>query len=286
MGKFNLILAVILSVLIGASSWCMADEPANVLRKIRVVRSGELLGVEITADKDIVYTCSKMPSLLRVIVDLARTDPGEPETVYKVDSPMISSIRVEKKTINDVMVTRVSINLGENSDFAPLVDPADKKKLTIFLRKAALPQPSAPVAPASEPHVADKQPPEQPPAPTAATPPPVPVEKPAVQPHIQPVIVKGIALGADAIDIQAGATIRDFRSFTLREPGRLVIDIPAATSALRTIAVPENRFGITVVRIGRSGGKLRLVFDAGRKPFPGYRVTTTDTGLRVVPASP
>jgi hypothetical protein len=284
MGTLRLFLAVFLAAQVCAPAWSRADEPANVVRKIRVVRSGEYLGVEITADKDIVYTCSKMPSLLRIIVDLPRTEPGEPDTLYKVDSPMISSIRVEKKTINDVMVTRVSINLAEIADFSPLVTPADKNKLTIFLRKAE-PNESAASADLSPVlSVAEKQPPEQTSAP--ATTAPQPVEKSAVPAPTRAVIVNGVSIGGDAINIQAGAAVPDFRAFTLREPGRLVIDIPGAASNIHTIAVPNNRFGIKTARIGRHEGNLRLVFDTGRKPFPRYRAEATDTGLRVVPVMP
>jgi len=290
MGTSRLFLAILLATLVCAPSWSRADEPANVVKKIRVVRSGEYLGVEITAEKDIVYTCSKMPSLLRIIVDLPRTEPGESDTVYKVDSPMISSIRVEKKTINDVMVTRISINLGENADFAPLVAPADKNKLTIFLRKAPPVEPVASAAPAAVQSIAERKPSVQPPTPlvppaSAAAAPPA-LEEPAEFVPGQPLIVKGVSFGTDAIDIQAGTAVRDFKAFTLRGPGRLVIDIPAATSAVRSIAVPDNRFGVKTMRIGRYEGKLRIVFDTGRSPFPLYRATATKTGLRIVPFRP
>lgn len=291
MCKLNSLVALLLAVLVCAPSGGLADEPANVVRKIRVVRSGENLGVEITADRDIVYSCSKMPSLLRVIVDLPRTEPGQPDTVYTVDSPMISSIRIEKKTINEVMVTRVSINLGENADFAPLISPADKNKLTIFLRKAPPVQPAASAASATVQSVVEKQPttglPSTPPAPPASTAAaPRPMEKPAGPEPTRPLFVKGVSIGADAIDIQANGSVRDFRAFTLRQPGRLVIDIPAASSAVRTITAPDNRFGIKTARIGRFEGKLRLVFDTGGKPFPAYRATAIDSGLLIEPAKP
>ena len=154
------------------------------------------------------------------------------------------------------------------------VDPADKKKLTVFLRKPA------PAAAAPERISAEQQaPPEQAAAPFA--PAPQPVVKPAAPVPAQPVIVSRVSFGADGIDIETGGAIGDFRAFTLREPGRLVIDIPAARSAIRSIAVPANRFGVVAARIATFEGKQRLVFDTGPKPFPRYRVEKTATGLRV-----
>lgn len=290
MASIRSIAAILVLGLLCAPASVRAEEPTAVIKGIRVVKSGENLGVEISADKNLDYNVSKMPQLLRIVIDLPRTDPGRPDTVYKVDSPMISSIRVEKKTINDVMITRVSVNLAENADFAPRLDPSDKKKLTVFLRKAA-PIPDVAPATAAEPAGAEKQAaPEQPAAsgsPAASAPPAPKTVLTPVVPQARPQVIVGkIVVGDDTIYIQSNGYIPEYKAFTLREPGRLVIDIPAATSTLRSIIVPANRFGIVTVRVGTFQGKLRLVFDAGKKPFPGYEVVTTETGLSVAMKRP
>ena len=284
MVRIKSIAAILVLGFLCAPASLRAEGPTAVIKGIRVVKSGESLGVEISADKNLDYNVSKMPQLLRIVIDLPRTDPGRPDTVYKVDSPMISSIRLEKKTINDVMVTRVSINLAENADFAPRLDPSDKKKLTVFLRKAA-PIPDVTPAAAAEPGGAEKQAAPEPPA-APASPAPRTVLTP-LAPQARPhVIVGKVVVGDDTIYIQSNGYIPEYKAFTLREPGRLVIDIPAATSTLRNIVVPANRFGIVTARVGTFQGKLRLVFDAGKKPFPGYEVVTTETGLSVAMKKP
>ncbi len=311
MGRLKVLPAALLAGILCIPAWGMAAEPGPVMKGIRVVRSGENLGVEITADRNLDYSISKMPQLLRIVVDLPRTDPGRPDTVYKVESAAISSIRIEKKTINDVMVTRVSINLAEDADFVPpRPDPVDRKKVIVFLTKPA-PRPAetpavAPAATAPETASAGKQaaaeqlpaapaPAPRPPtrslvqaapasAPAAkpAASAPVAAAKPAAQTPGKPVMVGKVTFGEDAIEIEAGGAVEEFRAFTLREPGRLVIDIPAARSGLRAIDVPANRLGVVRARVGVFEEKLRLVFETGSKPFPLYCVVRTGTGLKVV----
>jgi len=279
MNSMKCILAALFVCFAAATARGSAELSAPVVKGIRVYGSGDDFGVEITADRDLVYTCTKIPPLLRVVIDLPLTEPGRPDTDYRVDSAMISTIRLEKKSINDVPITRIAVNLSEDADYSARLDPVDKKKLTLTLRRnraavsaAAVTEESGtlPPAPAAM----------QPPAPLAASPrqgvPPVVATAP------RPVTVSGVNFSGDSIDIQTGSSIGEFRAFTLHEPERLVIDIPAARSTVSSIAVPANRFGVSAARIGIFEGKLRLVFDAGKKPLPGYSIENTGSGLRVM----
>jgi len=275
-------------------AWLQAEQSLPVIKKIRVFKSGEDLGVEISADKKFEYSCSKMPQLLKIVVDMPRTEIGTVGTLYKYRSVLISNIRLEKKNINDVAMTRVSVNLTEDADYTIRTDPSDNKKLTLLLRKtaagstagttAAVPRtgalgtsdvakPAAPAAPAPKP--------VSKPVPPAAAAPKSP-SRPVLPGAGQLVTVTGIECAGDAIDIRSSGSIGEFKTFTLQQPARLVIDIPGAQSTLRSIVLPANRFGVVKARVGIFEGKLRLVFDAGTKPFPRYEVLKTGTGLRIV----
>ena len=281
MGRMKFVLTVMLLGFVCVPASIRAEGPLPVIKGIRVIISGDALGVEISADKELVYTCSKMPQLLRVVIDFPRTEPGRPDTLFRVKSALISTIKVEKKTINDVMVTRVAVNLAEDADFTVQADPSDKGKMTVYFRRAA---PGSSAGTAAAPPAgagAEEQPAvEKLPAPTV--PASKAMSKPVVPGTTPSITVRDVIFNADAIEIRTGGAISEFRAFTLRQPGRLVIDIPAAQSTIRSIAVPANRFGVSTARIGHFEGKLRLVFDTGEKPFPGYEVVKTDTGLRVV----
>jgi hypothetical protein len=274
-----IVMAVLLVVY--APSWLRAEEPLSVVKGIRVFRSGDGLGVEISADKDVTFTCTKMPQLLKIIVDLPRTDPGRPDIVYKYKSALISDVRLEKKTINNVPVTRVSVNLAEDADFTAQVDPSDSRKMTLLLHKSApVPSAAASLGPRGK-AVSDQQAASGKLAAPAATLAKDAVKNPGTGNHLA-IQVTGVSCGRDGIEIKSGAAIAQFKAFTLKDPGRLIIDIPGAQSALRSLALPANRFGFSQARFGLFEGKLRVVFDAGAKPLPGYEVVPAATGLRVV----
>ena len=276
--KFVLMMVTVLAS-VCAPAWLMAEESLPVIQGIRVFRSGDNLGVEISADKKFEYTCSKMPDLQRIVIDLPRTEPGRSDTVYKYKTVVISSIRLEKKTINDVMISRFSINLTEDADFEAVTDASDSTKLTLILRK---PAPGSSAGKASAVPVNGAKGSTAPGKPAAPASPASKSALRAVPGADQPVTVTAVSCGTNSIEIQSNGSINEFNAFTLQQPGRLVIDIPGAQSTLRSLAIPANRFGVSKARIGIFEGKLRLVFVAGRKPFPGYDVVKTGTGLRIV----
>jgi hypothetical protein len=277
--KYFLITVMVLGF-VCAPAWLQADDSLPVIKGIRVFKSGDDLGVEISADKNFEYTSSKMPPLLKVVVDMPHTKLGRPDTVYKYKSIMISSIQLEKKTINYVMITRISINLTEDAVFLTQSGTSDNKKLTLLLRKPATGSAAGTIE-AIPKNGEEGQPAVGKPAASVAPAPKI-MLNPVVAEANQSVTVTGVNCGADSIEIKSGGNISEFKVFTLRNPGRLVVDIPDAQTNLRSIAVPANRLGVLKARIGLFEGKLRMVFDTGSQPFPGYEVVNTGTGLRIV----
>ena len=268
-------------------AWLHAEGALPVIKGVRVFRAGESVGVEISADKHFEYTCTKMPQLLKVVVDLPRTEPGGPDIVYRYKSALVSNIWLEKKTINDVVLTRVSVNLAEDADFTVSADTPDSKKVTVIFRKPPPVASAVTARPAAKPGSVGR---ERQPAAGKPSAPEAPVAKGALRPFAplndHPISVTGVYWGSDSIEIKSGGSIAEFKAFTLQQPGRLVIDIPGGQTTLGTLALPANRFGISKVRLALFGGKLRVVFDAGAKPFPGYDVVQTGAGLRVVLRAP
>jgi hypothetical protein len=117
---------------------------------------------------------------------------------------------------------------------------------------------------------------------TSSTAPPSPPAAAATTGKTAPrPVVRGIVAGPSAIDIQVDGTIGRVRTFRLPGPERLIIDIPAAVSALRANVAAIGRFGINRARAGAHDGYFRVVLDATVTPFPAYTVTTSDAGLRI-----
>jgi len=279
MGRMKtVLLAIVLGVLL-APSWLQADGALPVINGLRVFRSGDNIGVEVSADKAVEYTCSKMPQLLRVVIDLPHTELGELNNVYKYKAPMLSEVRLEKKSINGEMLTRVSINLSEDAEFTAGTTP-DQTKVRVMLHKKAAGATSgavtvAPGAPDAKGAAAG----DGSPAPLASAVKAAP--GPASSERKQEITVSAVNCDEDGIEIVSGGSIGNFKAFILQQPGRLVIDIPGARTTLGSIAIPPNRFGIVRARIAPFEGKLRVVFDTGAQPFPNYQLVKTATGLRI-----
>jgi hypothetical protein len=274
---------IVMAIVLGLSapSWLHAEGAPPTVKGIRVFRTGDGLGVEISADKKLEFTCTKMPQLLKIVIDLPRTEPGRSDVIYKYKSALISDVRLEKKTINDVLVTRISVNLIEDADFTARIDPSDASKMTVLLHKSAT-VPAAVVSATTPGGTGSEKPPavDKPAVPVASLP------KDGLQApglNRQPISVTGVSCGPNSVEITSGGAIGEFKVFTLKGPERLIIDIPGATSALHSLALPANRFGFSKARFGLFEGKLRVVLDAGAKPLPGYEVVQAATGLRVVP---
>lgn len=99
--------------------------------------------------------------------------------------------------------------------------------------------------------------------------------------HASTIMLTGITIDKNRIDITTSRPVKKFTTLTLSQPSRLVIDLYGAGSDLGASSVPVNRFGLLAVRFGQHPDHLRIVLDASREePIP-YRVTKTMTGLRV-----
>lgn len=295
MGRMKTFVVVMVLGALLTPCWAWAAAPAPVVTGVRVFRLGESLGVEISADQAVEFASSKMPSLLKIVIDLPGTNPGAFERAYRYKSQLVTSVRLERKTLNGVPVTRVSINLAEDADFtAQSVD--DDKKVRVMLRKAASGSSAAPAAgvplqsgakgesgiggsatPISAPPSAA--------APESAAPKEVAPKTAAgslAEGSKQPVTVSAIRSRAEGIEIETGSRLEKFTPFTMQKPGRLVIDIPGAHSKLTSLALPANPLGVSKARVGRTQGSLRLVLEVNGPTFPNYELQKTETGLRVV----
>jgi AMIN domain len=286
--SFSAIVMVVLFFSVPAMSPAAGEAP--IITGIRVIKAADNgLGVELRADRDMVYTCYKMPQLLKVVIDFPGTAPGRPDTLYRVHSKMIDTIKVVQKSVNDVMVTRVTINLAEDADFRVEADSLNKKMVTVYFRKTALAASPFSTADAATETSKDKTIAE-----SVAVPKNLP--EPVIPDSLHPsgpgemipresLTVSSIDFSLDAIIVGAGSAITDFSSFTLSGPDRLVIDIPSAKSTLGVIAVPYNHFGVARARVGMFNGKLRLVFEAGKRRLKNLKIVKTERGLKVVRAA-
>ncbi len=104
---------------------------------------------------------------------------------------------------------------------------------------------------------------------------------PATVPPRKHIAITAIKVETTHIDIKASGRLDDFTQLKLTQPNRLVIDVPGTTSSLSAKGIPVRRFGLAQIRVGRYPDNTRIVLDAGSSPFPDYKITPTEKGLRI-----
>lgn len=103
---------------------------------------------------------------------------------------------------------------------------------------------------------------------------------PEVRTAEQIAIVKEINVIADGFEIVTDGTVAGYKTFALRKPPRLVIDVVGAKSVMAG-KIRLRGFGIKGARIGAYHGKLRIVLDGLREISP-YRIEKTERGLKII----
>jgi hypothetical protein len=99
-------------------------------------------------------------------------------------------------------------------------------------------------------------------------------------------LVTGLNVDQDTIEIQANGQIRDFKLLTLSEPSRLVIDIPDAASGFKQKTIPIDKLGIASARFESHPGYLRIFLDATQWRIIPYRIEETDRSLKIIITAP
>jgi outer membrane protein OmpA-like peptidoglycan-associated protein len=93
--------------------------------------------------------------------------------------------------------------------------------------------------------------------------------------------VTAITAAGNGLKITTNAPVESFGYFTMKEPARLVIDLPGLADESGEKTIPLGAMGIAGVRVDTAQGKVRVVLDADRESFPRFRVEASDSGLMV-----
>lgn len=73
-----------------------------------------------------------------------------------------------------------------------------------------------------------------------------------------------------------------YKSFTLMEPTRLVIDMAGARASLKEAAAKIRLAGVKAVRFSQYPDKVRIVFDLPKGELPSYKVEKLEHGVKVL----
>lgn len=100
------------------------------------------------------------------------------------------------------------------------------------------------------------------------------------------ILVSGLNVDDNMIEIFASERIRDYNVFTLTEPSRLVIDIPNAVSGFNLKSIRIDKLGIATVRFESHPEYLRIFLDAAQWRILPYRVEESDKSLKIIITTP
>jgi type IV pilus assembly protein PilQ len=206
----------------------------------------KLLGLE-----DSVFTAYQQTEPDRVIVDLAGVDSGdmvEPIAVY--DGTIHEIAVVPSSAADGEAMTRVEVSLAVAVDYD--VRPEDEALLIAGSEEGEAWEEIEEVEPM--------------------------VVAPATT--LRAISARQVGDGL-MIELQGDGTVESAVSFTLEDPARLVVDLPALKNETEQLMIELDSPHARSVRVGSHPDKVRIVVDAGsaEEPFDGRRVMPTPTGM-------
>ena len=283
-----------------------------VLQDIKISEDG--FQVAVSSNKHLTYTFYKVPSPLKVVIDISQTDPGTVKTPVESTVGEVKRVEVVRHGFGENVLSRVEIALAHDSDFTVVNDQENKSKLLVNFDKPAGDQAASkagnaiedkplkreyglPITPAESSNgeqqskveagqstsvyqqlnVDEKQGRmEKKQAESSAK------NEPAAANFRKARAVTAVNIANDGIEILADGGIDNFTSFKLASPARLVLDITGIKNGIAAKSVAIRKFGFDQVRLGESGDKIRLVFDVTKSTLPPYRIEKIENGLKIV----
>ena len=257
---------VVMTVLVGALSVnqtfaAPTSTKQSVIQSVAVAGEDAAAELVVTMSAPVTYTSYKTTAPLRLVVDFSQAVPADALSSELTGKGAFKRVSVKRFDTDAGVLTRMEIELAQDIDgvITPSVDKQNILKISFPGYKPA--------------------------AVTVAEAPPV--SAPAVAPKdITPEVlgestVTGIAGRGDLIQIFMAGAARDYRTFRLAKPDRVVIDIPGAKSAAELKIVQLNTAGIATARVGTTVDRVRIVLDAANADLPDARIAKNEAGLVV-----
>lgn len=238
---------------------------AQVLRLV-FDRAPEGVRIQVEATGPVEVRTTRLQDPERLVIDLLHAASRIETREAEVGMGGVRRVRVAQFQVKPY-ITRIVLEL--DAPVGAEVTPAPGFDLWIALRPSAEPPEASPLEPDAAP------PPSPVPEPSPASPVPAPP-----QPDLPRVL--GVVAVRDGVGIRIvveGTQPLSFREFTLRDPPRLVLDIPAVFVPVKQ----ELRAGgpVEAVRAAQHQPALARIVVQWRTPAP-YRITAEDAGRRLV----
>ena len=249
-------------------------EGQKIITDIATSDDDDATSVSVKGNRLLTYTSNKQVFPLGVVFYFPETTLGNIDTVYEPsENNIISSIRANEIKENDqTPTTRLFIGLKRDAlyDISP-----DETGLKITFPKATRVNAAVEAPAAKAPAAAQKPEPKKP------LPPPVRKDVSAAT-RLQSVTATALQKNV-VINIKANGRIKKFKSFTVDNPPRIVIDLANLKSPFekeQRIAVKSK--WVKKVRHFGHPDKVRVVLETTNKAFlKTFSTTPTDNGMLI-----
>ncbi len=254
------------------------------LRDITISGEGHQTTVEISADKPITFTTYSLKEPYRTVIDLSQTSPGNVVVPQPEPNSLIKKIDLTNTELTGGSLSRLTIETGEEVEFAVSTDPNDKTKLLVTIPSTQVAENS--VVTSNVEAVQQTSPQSQEnekeaaPQVVSTVAPPEKSDR-ETKPTITEAALLAVDVANNGIVINTGLKLEKYRYFELSNPQRLVLDLYNVKNSLTAKSLAINSFGVENARLGTYPDKVRIVFDSLKKDFPPFTVEKTDNGLLV-----
>lgn len=243
-----------------------AEKVQTTIQSVQVVGDDATAELLVTTSAPVTYTSYKTTAPTRLIVDFSQAVPIDGLNAVISGKGAFKGATLKRYDTDAGMLTRMEIELVRETEvvISPVNDKANTLRLTFPGYTPASADNKAPVVATTQqaPEVATVEQGQMPVKATATT-------------------VSGIVVRGDIITIQVNGVPREFKTFRLNKPERVVIDVFGAKSAPELKIVQLNAVGIATARVGSYADKVRIVLDALNGGLSDATIERTENGIDV-----
>jgi type IV pilus assembly protein PilQ len=236
------------------------------IQKIEVTKTDQGSRVVIEGSRPFEYSATKLENPLRVVVDLPDAQLGKLVGPIQVQDGIVNVIRNSQIDGPNKIGARVEVDLEQNVDYNLLTEGN-----VLYLDLA---RPTTVSTPIVQEKVAAVK--------TQAREKGTPAEKPTKRAKF----LKDLEISAKAdwvrVEIRADGLIPDYKSFQLKKPSRLVVDLPGLSNAYPKKSIDVGSKLLNDIRIGQHPNRLRVVFTFPGPQFPPSQLTKEGQNLIVL----
>lgn len=262
-----LLLACILALLLGCSSHRAADRPSTNARRIVdlvITETSSSLILTIKGNRPLDYTAGMPADPKAILIQFPATGLKLGRNRFQPpENEFISVIKTGKIDKNNTTTSSILISLKKEAPY-DLV-PVESGLQVVFPKSPALSGSAR-----TRPETVD------------AVPQPRPIQKNMPVATLLKTIKSKSLTDNFVVDVEANGTIKYYKTFTMKNPARIVFDlyqIKCAYQDEQRVAV-ESKW-VKRIRYFGHPDKLRLVIETYNEYISKYSSVSTDTGLMI-----